>query len=420
MFFTFVLFVTPQSYFPVLHSFSLGKLSIGLALLVYMLDRLAHGRPLTVVTPAVRLVLCLVLLALLSIPFSRWPGGSAAVFVDEFSKSVIVFLLISNSVNTIQRMRLMIGSMALWAIIMSWVAVRDYSGGNLALGGLRIYGYDSPLAANPNDLALTVNLILPLVFGLYLGARKGLARLLFMAAIGLLASAVISSFSRGGFLTMMTVLLVVLINRLRERGPRVLGWVFGILLVSLVVLPAGYGDRVYSIFDAKADPTGSSDARWNSMVLAWGSMLAHPVIGVGLGMHGLNVFDQTGGWDWVGVHNVFLQIGADLGVLALVVYVLTIWKLLRRLDHSLNVVKEWPDAQGFLALGSGIRISIIGFVVGGFFSPVAYQFYLFYIAGLAVAFQNIAGRLAGERRRKSRQGPRVAQRIDAAREVVPA
>ena len=137
-------------------------------------------------------------------------------------------------------------------------------------------------------------------------------------------------------------------------------------------------------------------------------------------MHGLDVLDQTGGWGWVGVHNVFLQIGADLGVLALVVYVLTIWKLLRGLEQSLNVVKDWPDAQGFLALGSGVRISLIGFVVGGFFSPVAYQFYLFYIAGLAVAFQDIAGRLASERRRKRREAPRVAQRIHADEEVLPA
>ena len=215
MFFTFVLFVTPQSYFPVLHSVSLGKLSAGLAFVVYVLSRLARGKSLTVVTPAVRLVLCVVLLALLSIPFSRWPGGSMTVFVEELSKSLIVFLLISNAVNTVQRMRLMIGSMALWGIIMSWVAVRDYSEGNLAPGGLRIFGYDSPLAANPNDLALTVNLILALVIGLYLGARKGPARLLIVAAIGILASAVITSFSRGGFLSLVTILLVVLIQRVR-------------------------------------------------------------------------------------------------------------------------------------------------------------------------------------------------------------
>ena len=60
------------------------------------------------------------LLAGLSIPFSLWPGGSFDAFSNEFLKSVLIFGLVANVVNTVRRMQLMIASMALWATIMAW------------------------------------------------------------------------------------------------------------------------------------------------------------------------------------------------------------------------------------------------------------------------------------------------------------
>lgn len=194
MFFTFVLFMAPQASFPILASLYLAKLSAGLALVVYVLDRLSSGKPLTVNMPAVRLVLCLLCLAILSIPFSRWPGGSLDALVNDFSKSVLIFILIANTVNTVRRMKIMIGFMTLWCVIMALTAVRDYSAGNFISGG-RIYGYASGLAANPNDLALTINVVLPLVIGLYLATARRLPRFFLLAAMGCMVGGVIASFS---------------------------------------------------------------------------------------------------------------------------------------------------------------------------------------------------------------------------------
>ncbi len=391
MFFTFVLFMAPQASFPILAPLYLAKLSAGLALAVYVLDRLSHARPLTVGGPAVRLVLCLLALATFSIPFSLWPGGSLDLLRDEFLKSILIFILIANTVNTTRRMKIMIGSMTLWCVIIAWTGIQEYLAGNF-YSGHRIFGYASPLAANPNDLALTMNMVLPLVIGLYFAARKGLPRAFLLAAIGCMAGAVIASFSRGGFLTIMAILIALIINHLKERGPATLIWTCVGLALLLVLLPAGYSDRVYSIFDFKADPTGSADARWDSMVLAWNTMLAHPVLGVGLGMHGLDFLHQLGNWHWSGVHNVYLQIGADLGVPGLLVYLLTLWYLFNGNRQSLKHIRQSPEARELLELGNGIQVALVGFLVGAFFAPVAYEFYFFYIAGFAVAFQEMVKR----------------------------
>ena len=90
-------------------------LSAGLALVVYVVDRLSHHRPLTSTPPAVRLIFAFTLLAAISIPFAKWPGGAFEAFFNDLLKSVLIFVLVANVLNTIDRMKLMIWSMALWA-----------------------------------------------------------------------------------------------------------------------------------------------------------------------------------------------------------------------------------------------------------------------------------------------------------------
>src|SRR6266542_597358 len=80
MFFTFILFIAPQTFLPILGTLRIGMVSAGLALVVYVLDRLSNRRPLSVSVPAVRVLFCFVALAGVSVPFSLWPGGSFDAF----------------------------------------------------------------------------------------------------------------------------------------------------------------------------------------------------------------------------------------------------------------------------------------------------------------------------------------------------
>src|SRR5262249_51323354 len=125
--FTFILFVAPQSYWPVLYSLRIALVTAGLALLVYVAERMTDGRPLTVTPPSVRLLLIFSALAAASIPFARWPGGAYDMFTGEFIKSMLIFLLVANTVDSYRRMKVLIGSMTLWCVLMSWSAVRDFS-----------------------------------------------------------------------------------------------------------------------------------------------------------------------------------------------------------------------------------------------------------------------------------------------------
>jgi hypothetical protein len=67
------------------------------------------------------------------------------------------------------------------------------------IGG-RVIGFDSPLAANPNDVALLLDLLIALGIGLYESLRSVVGRLLVPSILIFFAATVITTFSRGGLI----------------------------------------------------------------------------------------------------------------------------------------------------------------------------------------------------------------------------
>ena len=387
VFFTFVLFVGPQFIFPSLQPLRLAAVSAALTLAVYLFDRLVGRQPLSVGGPVVRLMVSFLALAALSIPFSLWPGGSMDALTDILGKSMLVFLLVANTIDTARGMKVIMWSLVLWSIPMSLRGIQDFSTGNLALDGLRIAGYDAPLSANPNDLAVCLNLILALAIGLFQGTKNALSRLVLLASIGLAVAGVVVTFSRGGLVTLVAIGLVFAWRHLREHGPLFLVPVLVTSILGVAMLPIGYGQRMLTIFVTTADTTGSASARWDGMVLAFKLMLTHPIVGLGLNVHGLAFVDSLG---WTGVHNAFLQAGADLGVAGFVVSILLVWRVWRTVRDAERQLKAVPGTTTLRALGFGVELATVAYCVAACFAPIAYNFYLYYVAGFAVAFHTMA------------------------------
>jgi O-antigen ligase len=101
------------------------------------------------------------------------------------------------------------------------------------------------------------------------------------------------------------------------------------------------------------------------------------------------------------VHSRYLQIGADLGVAGLVIFVAIAAFMLRGLHRSLRALAVVPEAGPLRALGGGVRIALVAFLVQAVVYPVAYNFYFYYVAGFAVAVQLMA---RGELRRQAENG----------------
>ncbi|MBI2524707.1 MAG: O-antigen ligase family protein [Candidatus Rokubacteria bacterium] len=390
MFFTFVLLVTPQAIVPQLGELRLAWVSGALAIVSYRGNR-GPRQPITIVTPEIRLVLWLVALAVLSVPLSTWPGGSLAHVLDKYSKSVIIFLLLANTLTTPSRLgrilRLMIGC----SVVISITGIYAFLSGQFLEGTTRIVGYTSGLTMNPNDFALTLNLLLPLALGLFLWSRSVVARIVLLPTMLLMLFGIMVSFSRAGFLDLAAMALVATARLVKRAGVGAMFAVAAVAGVVFAIAPAGYASRIYAIFDASADLSGSSTARWEGMQNAFLLMFQHPLLGVGVGMN--EVALAEGGFGWSPVHDMYLQVGSELGVAGFVVFVLLCWKVVTGLRRALRELAGIPEARALVGLGLGIELSLYGFLVGGIFAPVAYNFYLYYVAGFAVAFQRIARRV---------------------------
>jgi O-antigen ligase len=389
--FTFVLFVAPQNLVPALEPLMLAKLSVGLAVLGYVVNRAMTSRPLTMMTPTVRWGFILGGLALLSIPLGFWPGGSVDIFLDLFGKSLVIFLLVANVVDTQERFRVLVGAMIGCGAFAAAHAVMNYATGNFDPTGQRVAGYQSPLGGNPNDLAMTLNILLALSLGLLPVLRRRVQRGLLIGAMVLLVAGIVVSFSRSGFVTMGVIGAMWAASAFRDRGGRALPLVAAVVVAVTFAMPSGYGDRISTIADSQADTTGSSDERWQTMMTAASHILERPVLGYGLGNE-IHVSVARGGLAR-DAHNSYLKLGAELGLPALVIYVLFIWSAFAAARAVRRFFARRQDGWELGRLAGGVEMAIVAFAVGALFSPSPYHFYLYYPAGLAVAIFAIGARV---------------------------
>jgi hypothetical protein len=386
---TGIVLLAPQSYVPALAPFRIALLTAAFAIGAHLFDRFVRREPFVTFTPELRITAALVGWVVLTTPFSMWPGGSLAFLLDFYLKTLAIFWLLGNTVDTLTRLQQVAWALSVLAVPLAATGIANFVSGAFMEGASRIVGYEAPLTANPNDLALMLNLILPLTAALLRISTMPSVRALLLLMIALDVVAVIATFSRAGFL-MLTMTAGLSIRKLLRRQEQ--GWAIAAMLLLLVcvpLLPSGYVDRLATIANIEADPTGSAQARWNDTLAAVRLVLTDPLVGAGVGMNVVALNDVRGP-TWKAVHNAYLQYAVELGVPGLVLFVLL---LVRSIRSAASVERRpaFTPAQRTLGhLAGGIRMGLVVFAVGALFGPVGYHVYFYYMAGLAVAASAIA------------------------------
>jgi O-antigen ligase len=407
MAFTFILILAPQSFIPALRPLRIALLAAVVGVTARLVDCILRRQPLTVKSREMALTAGLVAWALITLPLSYWPGGSAAFLFENYLKTVAVFWLLGNVVDTLPRLRTVAWGLTCMAVPLALAGIENFASGaflEVNQNVRRIEGYEAGLTANPNDFALMLNVILPLTVALLVASRSWTVRMLLAAVVILQAAGVVVTFSRGGFLT-LAALCAVYLWRL-VRGGR-LFWAaaaLAVVLVSVNMVPAGYLGRLATITDVDSDPTGSSQARWRDIAAAVRVVADNPLAGAGIGMN-IIALNEVRGPAWVMVHNVYLEYAADLGVPGLVMFMLLMFSCLKRVRRVRREAASRPGLEMLSTLAGGVEVALLGFAVAAFFYPVAYHLYFYYLAGLAVAAGALYDRAAGT---AAAVGPRPA------------
>src|SRR5262249_53916109 len=156
---------------------------------------------------------------------------------------------IANVVRSVARLRQFAWGLILVSVPIAVMALANYRSGIFLPGSERIVGYDSSLANDPNDLALTLNLILPFALALIRMTRRPVMRAALLGIVALDIVSVVLTFSRAGFVTLLVVLGITVL-RLLSSGKRAWGIAFlAALVLCLPLLPPSYWDRLATITD---------------------------------------------------------------------------------------------------------------------------------------------------------------------------
>lgn len=392
--FTIILLLSPQNFIPILKPLRIALVAAGVAIASLLWDRWKHQQSFLNLTWEMFVCLALPVWAFVTLPLSFWPGGSMQALTQLYIKSIIGFWLLANVMTTPRRLRIVATVLVLCTVPLALTALKNFVTGTFFFDGqtrvTRIVGYEGGLSSNPNDLALVLNLLTPLGVALLLSSRKAWVRIFFLIAIGLNVLGVILTFSRAGFLGLATTGIMYFAKLVRRPGVE-RSWAFAMLLLamfSLPFLPSSYLDRLATVTNIQADPTGSAQARWRDNVAAAQFVMEHPIVGAGIGMDAL-ALNQVRGALWGELHNVYLQYAVELGFPGLALFLILLYGVLRAVRSSGRRLVEASGFRGLLLLSEGVEVSLIVFAVEGFFHPVAYHFYFYYIAGLALATRSV-------------------------------
>jgi putative inorganic carbon (hco3(-)) transporter len=236
---------------------------------------------------------------------------------------------------------------------------------------------------NPNDMALYLVTVTPLAVGMMLVTRNPLAKLIYATCAVLAVCGSVVTYSRGGFLGLACVLAV-------------LGWKFGrknrfavtvltvaALITLLLLAPGNYTERLASIVDSSKDIVGSASMRQQLFWLSLNVALRNPVFGVGMGnFHTVSIREQVS-------HNAYTQVAAEMGFASAVIYVLFILAALKSLRLVERATYDARRRERDYYLAVGLQAAIAGYMVSSFFASVAYQWYLYYLVGYAVAIRRM-------------------------------
>ena len=384
--FTLVLYLRPSDYFPI-GEFGIAKIVGAGTLVVFLIERFASRQSLSVLPTGLKYLLGLVGMMFLSVPFAVDPREAINTIFGLFLKVVLVFVLLINVVSSYDRLRRLMSLTVLCGTVIAVGTLLNFAAGKNLVGGYRATGAFGGttlggMFENPNDLALALDMLLPLALGLALTARSHRTKLLYMASGAAMVGSVYVTYSRGGLAALLAVGAYLLVTMGRRYPVLTIALVFAGLVLAM-----GYGVRALSILDPSLDVSGSSSARLALLLRSLAVFTANPkvwVVGLGVGnFHIVSLHELVN-------HNSYLQVLTEVGAPAFVLYVLFLRSAFVGLK---DVVRSGSPSHGpstVAVTGVAIRASLVAYAVGSLFLSVAYQWYVYYAAGYAVWLGQVA------------------------------
>lgn len=337
-------------------------------------------------------ILVLLFSTLLLISSLEYFDFSFSQFVD-FVKLFILYFLVVNLVRSRAKFIVLIWCIVILGTMACFVGIFQHLKGigiDYGEGVIRIIG----TALDPNDYAMQLVILVPIVFVLLFNYKNIIIRLASIFMLALLTLNIVFTYSRGGMVAFASVLVFSILGFSFQRKK----FLLPILIISigtialLPLIPEKYWERAKTISDL-SDP--AIQARLDTWKIGIEMMGDHPIRGVGLGTFKYEYVARAFINQDVKTkaslfsHNAYIQIGAELGIPALLVFLSLIVCSWIDLSKSEKIYLSKGDLL-FAGLSLSLKLGLLGYVICAIFLTQAFLTMFWILLPLAVIVKKFA------------------------------
>lgn len=286
----------------------------------------------------------------------------------------LIFILATDVINGTAQLKKL-----LWLILIIHCYHAIHGALNMVTGshisaGMRTSGYvTSGFLKDENDFALALNTFIPFAFFMIFNADTRFKKFVSIGILVTFILGVVSSMSRGGWIGLMAVVLL-LIWRSKNRV-RSFAIVAVLLVVGAAFAPSNYWDEIRSI-SPNADTGEARVQYWKAAVRMF---IDHPVVGVGGGNGGVWMpkYVRAQGRDpntqWgVTFHGTLPQVLAELGGLGMFFYLGMVVMAIKRLIRVQKIPQNDEDGKFLAYMANSTLVGMAGYFVSAIFLSTAF------------------------------------------------
>ena len=327
---------------------------------VYLARR--HGAPRFFAAPQAKWMLLLTTLAIYSFLTNERAELSLLNPVAMYTSALLLFFVTLSVIDSVQRLywslMVAVGAVAFATIYL----LREWRRGVEVWGGGFRPGW---VLGDSNYFAVAALAVLPISFELLLYSRKRWEKIYCLGCMLLIFVTLTIGASRGGFLGIATATVYLVLRHGLSKK-----YLIRILFVAVPLLLFASNSPVHRfLFPAPGD-TQSVEKHLLGWRAGLNMVAAHPLLGVGLGNYKAVVvsYDKTGlvAADPHIAHNAYLEIAAEMGIPALLVYLAFLTTTFRSLEKTRKQARA-RDSKPLAAIALGMQASLLAVCVAIFF-----------------------------------------------------
>jgi len=302
----------------------------------------------------------------------------------DFSKVILIYLLIENTVTTEKRLRIVLLTCLIGGMFPALGTINNYMHGILKEGTRAAW---KGIFGNPNENAYALLILIPIAAGIAAMSRWHI-RVVLWGMIGVYLVAIFLTFSRGGLLGLFAVL-------------GLMGWkqkslVIRVGMVAVLIGGIAAGGMFWGRKDGFKDLRTDTTVRQRFATYEAGALMfaANPLLGVGPGCslvaYPLYVPRDAhcGCQDQLVIHNSFLQVLSELGSLGFIPWMVFLGAAM----FQVRKLEKGPLGR----YATCLEISLFGFLACSMAGGFAYTWWPYILVALITATKHISNSRAVE------------------------